>query len=169
MDPVEDLVAKQAITEVLYRYCRALDRVDRALAISCWHPDGTAHYDGLFQGSGEAFVDWVFEVHRQGFVAHSHQITNLLVEVDGGRAVSEAYLTAALRQKGQGDSVIDIVGRGRYLDRWSRRQGRWALDHRHHVGDLQSIYQGLAVPTEHESTARRGPDDPSYQLFGPVP
>lgn len=168
MDPVEELVAKAAIAEVVYRYCRALDRMDRPLAVSCWHPEGTADYDGLYHGSGEGFVDWVFDVHRQGFVAHSHQITNLLMRLDGERAVSEAYLTVALRQKGQEDSVTDIVGRGRYLDRWSKRQGRWALDHRHHVGDLQSIYQGLAVP-ETDGSARRGPEDPSYQLFGSLP
>ena len=39
---VEELLAKQAIREVIYRYCRGLDRMDRALALSCWHPGGTA-------------------------------------------------------------------------------------------------------------------------------
>jgi hypothetical protein len=28
----DDLAAKQAITEVIYRYCGALDRMDRALS-----------------------------------------------------------------------------------------------------------------------------------------
>jgi hypothetical protein len=33
MDRREELLDKQAITEVLYRYCRALDRNDRRLGI----------------------------------------------------------------------------------------------------------------------------------------
>src|SRR5438477_89804 len=39
-DELETLAAKQAITEVIYRYCRGLDRMDRALALSVWHPGG---------------------------------------------------------------------------------------------------------------------------------
>lgn len=37
----DELAAKWAITEVIHRYCRGLDRMDKALALSCWHPDGT--------------------------------------------------------------------------------------------------------------------------------
>ena len=35
------MAAQQAITDNLHRYCRAMDRMDRELALSCWHPGGT--------------------------------------------------------------------------------------------------------------------------------
>jgi hypothetical protein len=163
MDALEELLHKQAITEVLYRYCRGIDRMDRELVVSCWHPDGTAEYEGIYSGTGEGFVDWVWPVHREGFVGHSHQVTNVLVQVgaDGAQAVSEAYVTVALHAAGNGGV---LVGRGRYLDRWSRRDGVWAIDHRRHVSDVSS--SATAAGAAEPGIDRRSSSDPSYELFG---
>jgi hypothetical protein len=170
---VVDMLDKAAITDVLYRYCRGLDRMDRALSRTAWHSDGTAHYGGLFEGTGHDFVDWVFELHRS-FVAHSHQITNVIIELDGERAASEAYVTVRLRQRGEAGQTIDIVGVGRYLDRWSYRHGRWAIDHRQYVSDITD--ERTTPPTDRRPPirpasaveplrSRRGHDDPSYGLL----
>jgi hypothetical protein len=164
---IESLLAKQAITEVLYRYCRGLDRMDRALAMSVWHEGSTVDYGPIFTGSGAEFVDWVWVAHET-LAAHSHQITNILIDVSGECATSEAYVTVALRTKPDGGSIVDIVDRGRYLDRWSRRQGVWAIDDRTFVEDFQAVYP---VPLNEatdgsQSTGRRAPDDPSYSIFG---
>lgn len=132
-DGLEQLAAKQAITEVLHRYCHALDRMDRAVAATVWHPGGTASYAGIFEGTGEGFLDWVFEVHA-GFEATSHQVTDILIELDGDRATSETYVTASLRS-----ADADIVDRGRYSDVWSRRDGIWAIDERRFTSDIQQI------------------------------
>jgi hypothetical protein len=162
---VQSLLAKQAITDVLYRYCRGLDRMDRDLALSVWHRDGTADY-GFFKGTGAEFVAWVWQAHEQ-FVAHSHQITNILIEVEGERAVSEAYVTVALRNKPNDGRTADIVGRGRYVDRWSQRGGVWAIDHRLYIDDFQALYDVPLTPLTDgsQSTGRRGPDDPSYSFL----
>src|SRR5439155_824312 len=131
-DELEKLAAKQAITEVIYRYCRGLDRMDRALTLSVWHPGGTADYgEEMYVGTGEGFVDWVWQQHAH-FDRHSHQITNVLIDVDGDTAASEAYVTVALRATAP-DAIVDTVSRGRYLDRWSRRDGGGAIDHRRHI------------------------------------
>src|SRR2546423_5558199 len=106
-EKLETLVAKQAITEVIYRYCRGLDRMDRDLAVSVWHPGGAADYgDDMYVGTGEGFIDWVWKQHAL-FERHSHQITNILIEVDvdSERAVSESYVTVALRS-GVAGSII---------------------------------------------------------------
>lgn len=159
------LLAKQAITEVLYRYCRGLDRMDRDLALSVWHPDGTADY-GFFKGTGAEFVAWVWQAHEK-FLAHSHQITNILIEVDGESAVSEACVTVALRTKANAGRTADIVGRGRYLDRWSQRDGVWAINHRHFLDDFHALYDMplTEITDGSQSTGRRGPDDPSYSVL----
>ena len=49
-ESLETYAAKQAITEVLYRYCHAVDRIDADLASGIWHPDGVARYEDIFEG-----------------------------------------------------------------------------------------------------------------------
>ena len=137
MPTTPDIAAKWDIAEVLYRYCRSMDRIDADLGYTVWHDDGTAHYSGLFQGTGREFIDWVCELHRP-MVATSHQVTNMLIEVDGDAAVSEAYVTVRLRTRNSEGELTDIVGAGRYLDRWSCRDGRWAIDHRNYVSDVSN-------------------------------
>jgi hypothetical protein len=163
-DEMREVVAKQAITDVLYRYCRALDRMDRALASSVWHAGGTADYGGLYSGTGEGFIDWVWDVHTQ-FSSHSHQITNVLISVDGGRAVSEAYVTVALRLVAPDGAVSDSISRGRYLDRLTLRDGRWAIDHREYVNDVGPTTVTGSSADALPSSARRSTEDPSYAIF----
>lgn len=134
------LFAKQEIRDVLSRYCRGLDRMDKEMAYSVWHEGATADYYGIYKGTGHGFIDWVWQAHA-GMQCHSHQITNVLIEVDGDTAVSEAYVTVALwtlpDDKGQ---QKEMIGRGRYLDRWSFKAGVWAIDHREHVLDMHSLH-----------------------------
>ena len=92
---LNELVAKDAIREQIYNYARGLDRMDRELATRVCHADGTADYMGTYEGTGAGFVDWVWPRHEP-LVAHSHQITNVLIKVDGDTAVSESYVMASL-------------------------------------------------------------------------
>jgi hypothetical protein len=132
-DELDTMLAKQAITEVLYRYCHAVDRIDPDLGAMIWHEDGLAHYEGIFDGTGAEFIDFVFALHR-GCDATSHQLTNVLIEVEGERATSESYVTACIRAFG-----VDVVIRGRYVDIWSRRAGAWRIDERRYTNDINQI------------------------------
>ena len=139
-DAFQDLLDQQAIRDVLARYCRGLDRMDKEMAYSVWYPEGTAFYDGIFEGTGHEFVDWVWESHA-ALERHSHQITNTLVRLSGDRATSEAYVTVALWSKPDAEGrQLEIVCRGRYLDRWERRDGIWAIGHRTHLLDMQTLH-----------------------------
>ncbi len=179
MGRMTDLEAKQAITEALYRYCRSMDRIDTELGYGVWHPDGTALYSGIYEGSGRGFIDWVCEVHR-GMEFTSHQVTNILIALDGDTATSEAYVTVRLRTSDTGSGRFNIMTTGRYLDRWSCRHGHWAIDHRQYLTD--SSWTNPAPdpaapgdPGDTEPTAgvpllvphpNRG--DPSYSILGSV-
>ena len=55
---VRELHDKQSIREVLTRYCRAVDRMDRDLLISVYHPDAVDDH-GFFVGAREDFWAWV--------------------------------------------------------------------------------------------------------------
>jgi hypothetical protein len=175
----EDSEAKQAITEVIYRYCRALDRMDRELADSVWHPDGTADYGPTFQGPAAGLLDCLWSNHAK-LLGHSHQVTNILIEVRGDRAGSEAYVTGTLWNRSDSGVLTHMVALGRYLDRWSRRDGVWAIDHRRFVYDLayssppptpgDAHGDGLTrLATQRDprhTAARRDREDPSYSVIG---
>jgi hypothetical protein len=95
---------------------------------------------------------------------HSHQVTNVLVEIGDGRAVSESYVTVHLRTGGE--RAADLIGRGRYLDRFEHRDGRWAIVHRRYVADLLAVLPGAAEPGRGgTSSTRRDRTDPSYELL----
>jgi hypothetical protein len=163
---VAALADRQAITEVLYRYCRAMDRMDHVLASSVWHPGGTADYGPIFEGTGQGFADWVMVTHA-GLDRHSHQLSNVIIELSGDAAASEAYVTATLRGKpDENGDVLEITSKGRYLDRWSRRAAGWAIDHRIFVDDFTATRVLTAAEAgEPPSTGTRDTDDPSYALF----
>ncbi|MEY2927409.1 MAG: hypothetical protein RL367_1886 [Pseudomonadota bacterium] len=153
---------RQAITDLLYRYCRAMDRIDHELGYSIWHADGTADYGAdVFQGSGRDFIDHVCKQHG-GLLSHSHQVTNIIIELDGDSAGSEAYVTATLRMIRDG-RLLQMVVLGRYADLWSKRDGRWGIDKRVAIMDMDEIRE--VTPMKDHKRASRDRHDPSYAVL----
>lgn len=162
------LLAKQAITEVIYRYSRGLDRMDKAMAYSVFHDDCTAVYhDDIYNGTGHGFVDWVWQAH-EGMTHHSHQMNNILIELDGSddpqSATSETYATVTLlSQPDENGKQTVMTALTRYLDKWSKRNGNWAIADRVHVLDIQTA-DGVAIAGGNAS--QRNTDDPSFAILG---
>lgn len=157
---MQKLLAREQISRVLHDYCRAVDRIDPELGYSVWHEDGLADYGTAFNGTGRGFIDWVCEMHRK-LKGHAHKISNLIIEVNGMQAASETYVTAWIVRYGEKTDVLRTI-HGRYLDTWSLRNGRWAIDKRHFVFDFDYI-ESREVSIG--SLARRDQFDPSYQLL----
>lgn len=167
---LEVLLAKDEILQQVYNYCRGLDRMDKPLAMQVWHPDGTADYGGTVT-KGSEFVERAFKLH-ESFIAHTHQMVQTIIHVDGDKAVSETYANSSMMQaidekRTQGVMVlakgasVSLI-RGRYADRWSKRNGRWALDHRRYIEDFRTVQE---VPDQRPSVARRDKTDPSYAVY----
>ena len=160
---LDELQAKQQIREVLCRYCRGLDRMDKTLARSVWHKDGTAQYHDMYEGSGYGFVDWVWEAHAP-MQRHSHQIANSIIQVQGNNASGETYVTVALwTLPDAAGEQQEIIGRGRYLDRFSKRAGLWAIDHREHILDMQTL--NTLSPGYVNAASARDETDPSFNYL----
>ena len=119
---LQSLLDKEAIRDAALRYTRGVDRHDDALLVSAYHPDATDDH-GAFIGSVEAFVEYVNRVHTQNWVCHQHYVTNQVIDLDGDQAHCESYFMAVLKRP---DATCDLVG-GRYLDRFERRSGHWAV------------------------------------------
>jgi hypothetical protein len=161
-DMLRALADRQVITDLIYRYCRAVDRIDHELGYTLWHEDSVADYgEGVYHGSGRGFIDFVCAQHRRT-LGHSHQVTNIIIELDGDRAGSEAYVTANLRVE-QGGQLRQISVWGRYLDQWSRRNGRWAIDRRISIQDFDEVRPVIAQ-AQHDR-GRRDHSDPSYAVL----
>src|SRR4051812_9965423 len=119
-ETLQSLADRQAITDLIYRYCRSMDRIDVELGYSIWHDDATADYGAeVYQGSGKGFIDFVCAQHRRT-LTHVHQVTNIIIDLDGDRAGSESYVVSDLRA-GPPAQVKQITTWGRYIDRWSKR------------------------------------------------
>jgi 3-phenylpropionate/cinnamic acid dioxygenase small subunit len=128
---VAELLAKQDIREVLYRYCRGVDRRDYAMIRACYHPDAVDNH-GEYLGDVDGFVAHV-ESNLGRFERTMHFLGNILVELDddGTRARSEAYAIAyhrlpARREKPERDFVVGL----RYVDDFETRDGEWRIANR---------------------------------------
>jgi hypothetical protein len=161
------LLDKQAIAEVLYRYCRASDRADEALMRDCFHP-GSTHRHGRFAGTSEDFVTFAMKIIA-GSIRTKHLLTNVLVELDGDVAFSESHYFAYHRRLNAETGVEeDNFSGGRYLDRFERRAGRWKIVERVGLMDFERHDPatdrnfGKLLP---EQRSGRYPDDELYRRF----
>jgi hypothetical protein len=155
-----EIADRLEITEQIYRYCRSVDRLDVALGHAVFHPDSYADF-GLYKGNGRGWIDFICQEHRK-FLHHSHQVTNIVLELDGERAGSEAYVTATLRAR-EGERLMQRQFWARYVDAWSRRDGRWAIDRRECVIDFDALSE--VTPIAEHGRSRRDRDDPSYGVL----
>jgi hypothetical protein len=126
------------IAQTLYRYARAMDRMDADLALQCFAPDAHIYYGGKFDGTPAEFVRWLWPLHA-GMVGHTHSISNILVEHDDRRTASEAYVMTTLRMRTAPEEQVDYVSRGRYLDIWEPVETRWRIIDRLYVTDLNTV------------------------------
>jgi hypothetical protein len=164
-EQIQALLDKHAIHEVLVGYCRGVDRCDEDLIRSAFHDDS---YDdhGYWKGPGHELAHFLADRLRNANSATTHSITNVLIELDGDVARSEAQVHATLVRKGSDPVEADVVG-ARYLDRFSRRDGTWRIEHRTVVLDWRKTEvwpdSAPAVPTEGFVRGTRCPEDPSYE------
>jgi hypothetical protein len=163
-EEVRELLDKQAIHEVMMRYCRGIDRCDEALIRSAYHPG--AHDDhGEFRGPVEEFIPWVLDaLRRDSGMVTMHSICNEYVEVRGDVAYGEAYFIAYHRG-GPAGQMVDMTLGGRYVDRYERRHGQWKIARRVVLHDWDRVD---SVKATHDRfhlyrAGVRSPQDESYR------
>jgi hypothetical protein len=138
LEAVDDLLAREAIRACLVRYTRGIDRHDAALVASAYHPDATDDHT-MYIGPGKDFGAAANAAHDATWEAHQHYVTNITIDLEGDRAHVESYWIVAGRR--HGNSGFDMHG-GRYVDRFERRRGRWA------IADRVCVYEWGMRPEE---------------------
>lgn len=130
---VRDLAARRDIITAIQNYMRGQDRLLPDLHRSAFHLDG--HVDcGIFKGPPAAFVDFAQDF-LAGMKASQHLLGQIQIDFDGTDAADgEVYFIAWHRIVEDG-AEKDLLMAGRYIDRYERRDGRWAIARRHELID----------------------------------
>jgi hypothetical protein len=130
---VQELLDKQAIREVTYRYCRGADRLDAELMRSAYHSDGFDDH-GDIRADRDQYVETVMKVLAEHYLSTSHILGQQLIELSGDDAHVETYFIAVHTHEPGGVLTQDTVY-GRYIDRFQRRDAVWGILHRSVVID----------------------------------
>lgn len=129
---VRDELSRAAIRDALFRYCRGVDRADKELILSAFHP-GAREDHGQYHGPVEPFVAALVAKIPETVLGIQHALNNMLIELDGDSARAETYFQATYREKANPDTIAAFGGR--YLDCFERRNGAWRIAKRTVVND----------------------------------
>lgn len=164
-EAIQELLDKQAITEVLYRYARSCDRADEDMMRSCFHPD-SRHRHGRFDGTSSDFVGFAMEIIL-GVKLERHLMTNVMIELDGDTAVTECYYLAYHRQSDpETGEDEDYWNGGRFIDRFERRNGEWRIAERIGLMDFDRfdpVKDRYVSDLDPGARSHRQPDDELYR------
>jgi ketosteroid isomerase-like protein len=159
---------RTAITEVLARYCHAVDHLDWDELASVYHEDATDRH-GAYRGSAAGFLEWAKAQFTTRFSGTSHAIGNVLIDFEGDRAVVRCQVRADhLIKDSYGGGIFQFWGD--YVDVFERRGGQWRILHRVVVRRFATVVQkaddnggGFTLaPAAGYAEYARTRDDPTY-------
>ena len=160
------LIDRQEICDCIFSYSRAIDRADRALFESVFHPGATEDL-GRYNGPALGFIDFALELVLTRTNSTHHLVGNVMIEfLDDDLARVESYCNTHHRHQTVKGVVLNRMMTGRFIDRFERRNGKWAIAHRKLLIDQ---YVELPVETVDETTlqlitrGRRDREDGLYQ------
>jgi len=144
---LQELLDKNAIEQVLIRYCDAADTADESLMRSVFHIDGTDEHAGMFSGTIDELAPKMAQMHKK-FSFTQHLVSNIVIAVENDSASSRCKITAHHRYEQQG-KPYHLVAVGRYIDRFEKRKGEWRIAHRTTYMDwhlTQPVDENLPYP-----------------------
>ena len=166
-DKITFLLDKNAIQEVIYTYCRGVDRCDPDIVKTAYHSD--AHDDhGYWRGNAHDFADFVVRRLKDANITTTHCVTNTMIEVSGNEAWAESQIMATLLRRNTTPLKVDVIG-ARYLDTFSKRQGQWKISHRVVCLDWHKVETwpepDLPIDTSKFLWGSRDRNDPVYEMI----
>jgi hypothetical protein len=124
MSALDDLIAREAIRELVLLYSRGVDRQDFALLRSLYTEDATDSHGDSFDGPANEYCDFL-ERSLPHLAYSGHHVCNHLISVDGETGEGEVYALALhVSPDGKG-GLIELSMAVRYIDRYRREAGVW--------------------------------------------
>lgn len=165
------------IQDCMYRWCRAVDRLDFSGIRDVFHPDAVDLH-GAFNGPVDGLVAWIRERHA-GIPFSMHAVSNILIEFAGpDLALVETYVRTTQRYPAEARAALDQLAGGkagaagggmdlmtcsRYVDRFERRADRrWKIAKRTLVADWKQfvpVPADMPQPPASQETGRRSQED----------
>ena len=156
---IQQMLDRQDITNTLMRYTRGIDRVDRELLLSVYHPDAVDNH-GPFKGGPREFVDWAMGLLDK-FELTQHSMSNIQIDLRGDKANVETYLKVlhVLKEPRKEETIFT-----RLLDLFERRNGEWKIANRLVVIDYSTTRDVEEPFSEQQKYVRfaRDKTDPVY-------
>ena len=158
---IEEATNFYRIRKVLTRYARGIDRCDRELIASVYHPDATDDH-GMFCGKVPDFIEFCMEMMKTD-ICCTHKLDQTDVEFDGNTAYAETYFTAHHLKAENGQRNLYTLC-GRYIDRFENRTGEWLIADRKLLLDWtdKRAISCPEIPDEAFTPGRRSREDASY-------
>jgi hypothetical protein len=158
---VQEIQDREAIRDCLMRYARGVDRFDRELILSAFHPDFIDEH-GKFVGTREEFADWALDQHTKTHLSTQHYLMNHRCELAGDTAHAETYfLFVGMNRKGK---PLQMNG-GRYVDRLEKRKGNWAIAYRELLRDWANLDETPDMSDLSSFTSTRAFLSPEMKAF----
>ena len=155
---------RQEIVDCLIRFSRGMDRFDRELFLSAFHPDAVIAA-GDFVGDPTELYEWASSLHEQGQLATHHNLLNHTCDIEGDVAHTETYYLFVGRNRDESNWMAG----GRYIDRLERRDGAWRIALRTNAIEWSGAVPTLPIPFADvpdihlNGAPSRSRDDPSYR------
>ena len=162
---LDDLIAKQEIADLVGRYMRGLDRLDKGLLRSAFHDDAYTDY-GFFKGKADAFVEMAYNALKDHLANH-HMIGQTNIDIQQDVAFGEIYFQAFHRILVK-EEERDLFISGRYVDRYEKRDGEWKIIFRSEVNDWarnDPASDGYFKAQPDSLRGARKPDDAIYHIL----
>jgi hypothetical protein len=153
---------RRLIEDLILRYCRGIDRLDREAVRACYHPDRTDAHTGF---DGRRDETWTGSWRRcAGSTARCTSSATHLSEIEGDTARAETYALAFHRGTPRADQRLNFVSAFRYVDRLARRDGEWRIGARIAVREwTRTLAEGDWLVAEAAGPrATRDAGDPRY-------
>jgi len=119
-----EMVDRHEIHQVLLRYARGLDRLDNAMARSCYWDDAIEDH-GHFVGTPDDFIPWA-DGTTLAFESTQHAVMNHFCDLQGDEAFCETYYHFS----GVTAEGPNFMSTGRYIDHFQKRNGEWRIANR---------------------------------------
>lgn len=129
---LEELLDREQIKEVIYQYCKYVDAKDWDAVHTCFTSDAT-HLHATIGGNNDEFIAMASGVISQTD-GTLHSVGNVLIDMDGTEASSEASFVAYHLIKAGREGYLetkdvdeDWIVAGCYHDRWRKTSDGWKI------------------------------------------
>lgn len=140
-DALTALLDRSAVEEVLIRYATALDTKDWGLLRTCFLDGVVGVYETLGEVRGYDALERMCRQVLEPLAGTQHQLTNVVVTVEGATATATCYLQSThVRAEPGGDNWVIA---GTYSDQLVRTYAGWRIARR----SLRRVWTSGRLPT----------------------